>query len=102
VTGSVTITEAADGAAEVAVTIDSGLEEGSHLNHIHEGSCDPLGEVLASLTNLEAGADGGAAATTTTVTDPDFEHLAEGGHVVAVHDLQASPVACVAVEASAS
>ncbi len=100
VSGSVTITDAA-GATLVVVTVDGGLEEGTHMNHIHGGSCDDVGSIAVPLTELDAAADGSASATSTITDNPDAElgHLEEGGHVVAVHALDGSIVACGDVEA---
>lgn len=103
VTGSATIVDV-DGNTEVTVAVDGGLEEGSHLNHIHDGSCaDPTGPVHVTLTALEAD-EGGSAATTTTTEfeedNPDFAHWLEADHYVAVHDLGGAIVACGDVTAA--
>lgn len=93
VTGSATLAET-DTGTDVIVTIASGLEEGTHVNHIHEGTCDPIGEIGEPLESLEAGADG-SAPSTTTVTAAELQHLLDEDHVVAVHALDpATIVAC--------
>src|SRR3990170_2670007 len=61
VAGTATLT-GVNGSTEVAVSIDGGLEEGSHQNHIHAGTCESRGDVEEPLTNLEAGAEGSAEA----------------------------------------
>ncbi len=92
VTGSATLSDTEPG-TEVVVTVDGGLEEGSHANHVHEGTCDAIGDIGEPLENLEAGPDGSAPATT-TMTAAVFDHLLEDGHLVAVHALDGSFVAC--------
>ena len=98
VTGTATLTQTDDGLV-VVVTVDGGLEEGSHANHVHEGTCDDIGGIGEALDNLEAGADGSAPATTTT-TDAELSHLIEEGHSVAVHSLDGTIIACGDIEAS--
>ncbi len=99
VTGSATLAES-DTGTDVVVTIDTGLEEGTHVNHIHEGTCDAIGDIGEPLDSLEAGADGSAPATT-TMTGAELQHLLDEGHVVAVHALDpATIVACGLIEGS--
>ena len=99
VTGSATLAESETG-TEVVVTIVTGLEEGTHVNHIHEGTCDAIGDIGEPLESLEAGADGSAPATT-TMTGAVLLHLLEDGHVVAVHALDpATIVACGSIGGS--
>lgn len=97
VTGSATLT-ATDTGIEVVVTVDRGLEEGSHANAIYDGTCDAIGPSIAELTELEVGPEGNAPATITTVRE-EFEHVATGGHVLAVQALDGSIVACEAIAA---
>jgi hypothetical protein len=93
VTGSATLAGIDPGTA-VIVTIDSGLEEGTHVNHIHEGTCDAIGDIGEPLESLEAGADGSAPAIT-TMTGAELQHLLDEDHVIAVHALDpATIVAC--------
>ena len=86
VTGSATLTEAADGATQVVVDM-AGLS-GAHANHLHHGSCDAQGEVHVTLELLD-GTDGSATATS-TFEDPDLAHF-EAGHYVAVHEADGAP-----------
>lgn len=98
VTGSATLSKTDTGTG-VVVTV-AGLEEGTHVNHIHEGACDPLGDIGEPLENLEAGPDGSAPATT-TMTSAEFQHLLDEDHVVAVHALDpATIVACAPIGGS--
>ncbi len=96
VTGSATIVDV-DGNTVVTVTVDGGLEEGAHANHIHDGSCADQGAPHVTLVELEADASGSAATTETTgyaEGDPGFAHWLEEDHYVAVHDLGGAVVAC--------
>jgi predicted lipoprotein with Yx(FWY)xxD motif len=108
VTGSATITEtgvnvavASPGHTQVVVTIDGGLEPGSHLSHIHHGNCsNPTGEIHVNLTNVEAGADGAGIALTSDPVPaaggepPPFSHWLAREHYVAVHALNGDVVSC--------
>ena len=99
VTGTATLAESETG-TEVVVTIVTGLEEGTHVNHIHEGTCDAIGDIGEPLESLEAGADGSAPATT-TMTAAVLQHLLDEGHVIAVHALDpATIVACGSIGGS--
>ena len=99
VTGSATLTESETG-TEVIVTVDTGLEEGTHVNHIHEGTCDAIGDIGEPLDSLEAGTDGSAPATT-TMTGAELQHILDEDHVIAVHALDpATIVACGPIEGS--
>ena len=108
VTGSATITETgvnvavpSPGHTQVVVTIDGGLEPGSHLSHIHVGNCsDPTGEIDVNLSNVEAGEDGAGIANTSDPLPaaggdpPPFSEWLEDEHYVAVHALNGDVVAC--------
>ena len=98
VTGSATMSETSSGGVEVSVTIDGGLEEGAHQNHLHHGTCDAQGEVHVGLEELAAGADGAASATS-SIDDPAFGHWLERDHYVAAHALDGAVVTCGDVEA---
>jgi hypothetical protein len=94
VTGSATLTGGAAGTT-VEVTIDAGLEEGSHASHIHVGTCAAQGDVETALQNVEADASGAGTATTpeAEVTTP-LATLQDGNHYIAVHALDGSVVSC--------
>jgi len=94
VTGSATITETgvnvavpSPGHTQVVVTIDGGLEPGSHLSHVN-------------LSNVEAGEDGAGIANTSDPLPPEggepppFSEWLEDEHYVAVHALNGDVVAC--------
>ena len=93
VAGFAAIVETGTGGAEVGVIIERGLEEGAHMNHLHEGRCDALGVIHVALTELQAGANGRAGATT-SIDDPSFSHWLENAHALAVHALDGTVVAC--------
>lgn len=97
VTGTAILTETDSGGTRAVVTINGGLEEGSHESHLAHGTCDDVSDLMAVLTELEAGPDGSVPATT-TVFELDFDHLRQLGHVVDVHALDFSIVACGPVE----
>jgi hypothetical protein len=100
VAGFAAIVETATGGTEVGVIIEQGLEEGAHMNHLHEGACDALGEIHVALTDLQANANGRAGATT-IIDDPPFSHWLERAHALAVHALDGTVVACGNVEPAA-
>jgi hypothetical protein len=96
--GAATATGAANllandaGGTDVAVTVSAGLEPGSHLSHIHTGTCAAQGGVEYPLTNVEADAQG--AGTADTTLDVALADLQDGAHYVQVHDLAGAPVIC--------
>ena len=100
VTGTAILTEDFDGTTRVVVSME-GLSEGPHANHIHHVSCDAQGEVHLTLVELQAGADGGAEATTTDFPeeDPDRElDYFTTGHYIAVHDTAGAVISCGNIE----
>jgi Cu/Zn superoxide dismutase len=82
IAGTVDLTPT-DGETEIVVAL-TGLPEGNHANHIHHGSCANQGEVHVPLTELDAGSDGSASATT-AADGLDFVHFS-AGHYYAVHE----------------
>ncbi|MFQ6020124.1 MAG: hypothetical protein ACE5KW_05135 [Dehalococcoidia bacterium] len=96
VTGSATLSST-DGGTEVTVTVDGGLTEGSHANHLHHGTCDEQGEIHVTLDELQASADDDATATTTDFPeedpDPELSHF-EMGHYLAVHAAEGDVISC--------
>ncbi len=99
--GSASIAQSAAGGTEVEVTIDSGLEAGTHVSHIHHGTCatEP-GEIHVDLTSIEADASGAGTAATTDPVPPDgsvapaYDHYLAREHYVAVHALDGTLVSC--------
>ena len=66
--GTATFTDNRDGTFTVVVEM-VGLGEGVHPSHIHQGSCQAEGVIKYPLTDLQAGADGKASATTIVKVD---------------------------------
>jgi hypothetical protein len=67
---------------EIEIT---GLPQGAHANSLRQGSCENRGDIVQSLEELVAGADGTASATT------QFPHLVrkdlfDTGHYISVHE----------------
>jgi hypothetical protein len=93
VTGSATITPG--DRIQIEVTIDGGLEEGSHESHIHQGACSASGgSVEFSLTNVEADASGAGYASSTHFDGVLLAYLQDGNHYIAVHDHAGPMVTC--------
>ncbi len=92
VTGTATLTDMGT-TTDVDVTIDGGLTPGTHMNHIHTGTCAAQGPILENLENLEAAADGSVPSTSTVIAKPlsDFD---DGNHYVAAHATDGTVVAC--------
>jgi hypothetical protein len=105
VTGTATVTQIGTDGTEVIVTIDGGLEPGSHQNHFHHGTCEAQGDVHVTLGELVA-ADDGSAETTTSfdpATNPDdqpFSHWLAREHYIAAHAIDGTVVTCGNVEAA--
>lgn len=74
--------------AEVMVRL-TGLQEGEHPGHIHSGTCDNIGGVVAPLQPITAGADGTGTMTTTVDVDPAT--LLNGQHVIQYHQAGGGP-----------
>jgi hypothetical protein len=70
---------AADGQTEVEVLITAGLEEGAvHPVHIHEGTCDDLGDVAYPLEDIVDG-------VSESEVDAELADLMDGNHAINVH-----------------
>ncbi len=110
ITGSATLTPSEDGSQTDVVMIGSGLDPGggTHINHIHDGAGCGQGEyagVVVTLTPL-ADTDGdGMMLGATMVTQTDggdpisFAEIADGNHVLIIHELNGAPAACGAIPA---
>ena len=97
--GSATLTPSADGSQTEVAMNGSGLTaDTTHINHIHEGSGCGEGEyagVVVTLAVLEADANGDATASTTVTAEMlPFEEIADGAHVLIIHDADGAPAAC--------
>ncbi len=99
ITGSATLTPSEDGSETEVAMNGAGLDpDGMHINHIHDGSGCGEGEyagVVVTLAVLEADANGDATASTTVTAEMlPFEEIADGAHVLIIHDAAGAPAAC--------
>ncbi len=106
ITGSATLTSSADGSQTTIEMIGNGLDIGGspHLNHIHVGTGCGTGEYTAApqatLTELADADEDGSDTQSTVVTEADdatpltYADIADGGHVLVIHGLEAAPAAC--------
>ncbi len=69
-----------------------GLTEGAHANHLHDGSCDEMGNVHIPLDNIVADSAGDGSQSTGNNELP-LSHF-ETGHYLAVHADDGAVVAC--------
>jgi len=92
VTGTATITETATG-FDVEMTIDGGLTEGEHINHIHVGTCEAQGDIVVPLTPLQADASGATEPTMTSVDQP-LSDFTGGNNYFAAHATDGTVVTC--------
>lgn len=111
ISGTASVSHTAD---SVTVTMDlTGLTEGeTYSAHIHQGSCEQQGPVVAPLSSVEAEAGGAGSATTTLsmdqLTSGEGEAMGEGegmqegeahemgNYYVQVHFPDGTPAACAA------
>ena len=97
VTGSVAVSEAGGG-TQVVLTVAGAGGAGTHAAHVHTGTCDAPGDVVAPLESVTADATG--AGTSTTTLQIPMATVMNGQHIVAVHEAGGSPgapVACAAI-----
>ena len=105
VSGSVGLTPDANGTVVVlSVQPSDSMATGGrrHMAHIHSGSCDNIGAVVAPLDSVATDAPGGA--TSTTRVNLDVATIADGNHIVVVHAAGGEPgrpVACAPIPARA-
>ncbi|MCI0856981.1 MAG: hypothetical protein J4N98_09840 [Chloroflexi bacterium] len=109
--GTATLNRTDAGYTEV-IMVGNGLDpDGApHINHIHDGTGCGEGEYGAPVVTLPPLADTDAVSdgimvgvnivTETDAGDPiSFEEIADGNHVVILHDVDGAPAACGAVPA---
>lgn len=82
VTGTVSVTDLG-AQTEVMVTLNGLAANSAHAGHIHTGTCDNLGGVVAPLQEITAGAAGTGTMTTTIAAAPAT--VMNGQHLVAYH-----------------
>lgn len=100
VSGSATLADA-NGQVQVAVQLTGFQPNTAHAGHIHQGTCDSPGSVVAPLQEITAGADG-AGSMTTTVQVP-MNTVMNGQHIIAYHERggedHGPPVVCGSIPA---
>ncbi|HKY60527.1 MAG TPA: CHRD domain-containing protein [Gemmatimonadota bacterium] len=97
ITGTATVLPAADG-VEIALDLN-GLTAGqTYASHLHRGTCDNDGGVVAPLEDIVA--DGETARVTTTVGESMLDPSA-GSLFIQVHVADGTPVACGDIPAEA-
>ena len=88
----------AGGGYQVILTLGGGRSGGAHAAHVHTGTCDNLGGVVAPLQPVTTDASGGGSSTSVVNVPPAT--LLNGQHVISVHEAggnPGSPVACGAI-----
>ena len=99
VSGTATVTE--QGAQTVvALNLMGAPGAGTHAAHIHTGTCDSPGAVVAPLQSVSVDASG--TGTSTTTLDIPMATVMNGQHIVAAHEAggsPGSPVVCGAIPA---
>lgn len=86
----------ANGQTQVAVTLTGTTGTGTHQGHIHQGTCDSPGQVVAPLQPITAGA---SASSTSTASLP-MSTVMDGRHIVVYHEAggsPGSPIVCGAI-----
>lgn len=78
VTGGASI-RGVDGGVEITVFISAGDEGGTHPVHIHDGTCEELGDVAWPLENIEDGE------SVTTLEDVSLADLMTGDYAINAH-----------------
>jgi hypothetical protein len=100
-TGEVRINDEMDGqASSVTVRLTGGTAGSVHQGHIHTGTCDAPGGVVAPLEPVTIGEDGTGEVTVSANT-PTMT-LANGSHIVLYHaagGTPGEPIACAAIPA---
>jgi hypothetical protein len=103
VMGEVVVDDENDGqATEITVRLTGSTAGAVHQGHIHTGTCDAPGEVVAPLEPVTIGDDGNGEATV-TASLPTMT-VANGTHIVLYHEAggtPGAPVACAAIPAHA-
>lgn len=97
VSGSVQVSEAGAG-TQLMLMVSGAGAAGTHAAHIHTGTCDSLGGVVAPLEPVTTDASG--AGTSTSTVQVPMNTVMNGQHIVAVHEAggdPGAPVACAAI-----
>jgi len=83
---------------QITVRLTGAPAGGTHEGHIHRGTCQNIGEVVAALDPITIGSDG-TGTMTKTVPIP-VATVADGQHVIAYHEAGGKPgkwVTCAAI-----
>ena len=89
-----------NGQLAVDVTLQNSTEGAVHKGHIHQGTCDNPGPVVAPLEDVTVGSNG-EGTSENTVTVP-MDSLMNGQHIVAFHEANGNPgapIVCAPIEA---
>jgi len=97
ISGEANVSEQA-GQTQVMVRLTGSQPNAVHKGHIHSGTCENLGGVVAPLQDVTIGADG-SGTSTSTVSQP-MMNLANGQHVVNYHLPDGKPAACGVIQHS--
>jgi hypothetical protein len=92
VSGQAMFMQQGDG-TQVELQLTGAAGAGTHQAHIHQGTCDAPGQVVAPLESVTTDASG-TGSSTSTVSVP-FNDVFNGQHIVAAHQADASPGAPV-------
>jgi hypothetical protein len=99
ITGSAVLTRSGD-STSVALTLNGATSGTAYPSHIHFGTCDQPGGVVAPLTSVTAGANGSGSSTTMVATAAlDAARQAHGALLVQSHQPNGTPAACGAIPA---
>lgn len=89
VTGQATATHHAD-SVTVEVNIMGAAEDGEYPAHVHTGTCDEAGSVVAPLNSLQV--SGGSGMSTSEIMASDVPEDEDA--IIQVHDPSGQPIAC--------
>jgi hypothetical protein len=88
VTGEATLTEAGQ-QTQVMVRLMGSQAGATHQGHIHQGTCDNVGSVVAPLQPITV--DGQGTGTSTSTVDVAMHAAADGQHLIAYHAAGGDP-----------
>lgn len=88
VSGEATLTER-DAQSEVMVRLTGSQPNVTHQGHIHEGTCENLGPVVAPLQPVTT--DGQGSGTSTSTVDLGIANVMNGRHVISYHEAGGNP-----------
>lgn len=88
VSGGATLSEQGE-RVQVTVRLSGLRPNGTHAGHVHEGTCDSPGAVVAPL--LDVSADASGSGTSTSLVAAPVSTVMDGRHVVVYHEAGESP-----------